>query len=437
MRRRRGLLLALVLAVAVVALLGRADGTSQAAPQALLLDPVGTFDQPTYPSSPPGDTQRLFVVQKQGQIKLVLNGVIQATPFLDATSWVRSTGQEQGLFSIAFPPDYATSGRFYIDYTAASTGAMTVDEVQRDPTNPNLADPNTRRNVITVPHPSFTNHNGGQLQFGPDGMLYVGTGDGGGFGDPFGSSQNLGDLRGKLLRIDPRQDGGNPYRVPPNNPFVGLQGAHPEIWSYGLRNPWRFSFDRITGDLNIGDVGQDNWEEIDYQPVDLSWGAGGNFGWSCYEGRHVFAACDPPPANPIWPVFEYAHGDPNHGGWVLGHRRLRRPRHRAAPARRAIRLRRLLQQRHLVPGSRASRLPERHLHRPEHPAALVIRRRRLWPRVRDGRDGRDLGQRLQAPTDRPTSARLRSGLPVADCRFSQPRSGRARRSTCRTRTATT
>ena len=306
-------MLALVLGLAVLALLGGAGrAASAAAPQFLILQSVGAFSYPSFVTAPPSDQDRLFVVQKDGQIKLVLNGTIQPAPFLDASSWVTSDG-EQGLLSMAFAPDYSTSGRFYIDYTAAGTGALTVDEVLRDASDPNVADPTTRRNVISTPHPSFVNHNGGQLQFGPDGMLYISTGDGGGGGDPFRSGQNLHDRRGKLLRIDPRADGSQSYRIPPNNPFVGVATAYPEIWSYGLRNPWRFSFDRITGDLNIGDVGQDLKEEIDYRRVYHAWGAGANFGWSCYEGRHQYdnfgeAQCQPPIFQGyVPPVFEYGH----------------------------------------------------------------------------------------------------------------------------------
>ena len=300
-------MLALVPALGLLALLGGSErAAAGAVPQFLILDPVGAFSYPVYATAPPGDQDRLFVVQQGGVIKLVLDGVVQATPFLDASSWI-AFGGEQGLLSMAFAPDYATSGRFYIDYTAAGAGALTVDEVERDAVNPNVADPTTRRNVISIPHPSFSNHNAGQLQFGPDGMLYISTGDGGGGGDPFRSAQNLLDRRGKLLRIDPRQDGASPYRVPPNNPFVARANAYPEIWSFGLRNPWRFSFDRMTGALTIGDVGQDSWEEIDYRPVNLGWGFAANFGWSCYEGRVRYNTCPPVASNPIFPVFVYGH----------------------------------------------------------------------------------------------------------------------------------
>jgi len=311
----RGALLALVLGLVAFAPLSAQARTAVpwggGVPQQLLLAPVGTFSDPTYVTGPSGDQHRLFVVEQAGRIKLVVDGVIQPTPFLDVTSLV-DFGGERGLLSLAFPEDYAASGLFYIAYTATGTGAVTVDEFQRDANNPNIADPSTRRHVISVPHSEASNHNGGQLQFGPDGLLYFSIGDGGGGGDPFHTGQDLQQLRGKMLRVDPRAGATRPYRIPGNNPFVGHRGAKPEIWSYGLRNPWRFSFDRLTGGLTIGDVGQNAWEEIDFRPVGLSWGRGANFGWSCYEGRHTYNTdaahfCSPPPANTIPPVFEYSH----------------------------------------------------------------------------------------------------------------------------------
>ena len=174
--------------------------------------------------------------------------------------------------------------------------------------------------MLTVPHPSQANHNGGQLEFGPDGMLYMGTGDGGGGGDPFRTGQNLQDLRGKILRIDPRRNGGEPYAVPANNPFVGQAPWKPEIWAYGVRNPWRFSFDRVTGDFSSATSVR--------TPTRRSttgrrqgWGRGVNFGWSCMEGRHPYTGNCPEPPNDTLPVFEYTHGSSR----VLDHRRLRRP----------------------------------------------------------------------------------------------------------------
>jgi glucose/arabinose dehydrogenase len=325
----RGLLLALALGVAAFApLSGQGATTPGGVPQSLFLQPVGAFQYPVFVTSPPGDQQRMMVVQQGGLIKLVLNGVIQATPFLDAHTWTTfSPGGDLGLLSVAFAPDYATTGRFYVYYTDPSQNSR-VDEVLRDANDPNVADPSTRRQILTVPHPTIANHYGAGVQFGPDGMLYIATGDGGCCGDPFRTAQNLSSNRGKILRIDPRETtDGHPYAVPPNNPFVGRQDANPEIWSFGLRNPWRYSFDRLTGDLTLGDVGQDLWEEIDYRPVSLGWGDGTNFGWSCFEGRHQYNPNfhnDPPckratPQGIVQPVFEYPHnpGCSVTGGYVV------------------------------------------------------------------------------------------------------------------------
>jgi hypothetical protein len=324
MRGTRGVLLALVLGLGALSLLGGSERAAAGPPPLpLILDPVGAFSYPVFVTSPPGDQGRLFVVQHGGVVKLVLDGVVQAAPFLDASSWV-DFGGDQGLLSVAFAPDYATSGRFYIAYTPADENALAVDEVHRDASDPNVADPGTRRLVISMPHPSISTHYGGQLQFGPDGMLYISTGDGGCCGDPFRSAQNLHDYRGKVLRIDPRQDGASPYRVPPNNPFVGRANAYPEIWSYGLRNPWRFSFDRSKGAFTLGDVGQDAWEEIDYRSVPLGWGRGANFGWSCYEARHPYNTCSPMPTGTVFPVFAYGHSGRCSitGGYVVRDREL-------------------------------------------------------------------------------------------------------------------
>src|SRR5437867_5454852 len=248
---RRGLVLVLALGVAAslpLAGQSRPVPVPQATPNSLLLAPVGAFNAPTYVTAPDGDQHRLFVVQQGGLIKVVVDGAIRATPFLDASSWLTSGGEE-GLLSMAFAPDYDATGLFYIAYTQPDQ-SVRVDELQVSAADPNVADPTTRRQVIVVPHPGATNHNGGQLEFGPDGLLYFGIGDGGGGGDPFRSGQNLQDNRGKILRIDPRAGPSGSYRVPPNNPFVGQRGANREIWSYGVRNPWRFSFDRTTGDFN-------------------------------------------------------------------------------------------------------------------------------------------------------------------------------------------
>jgi len=268
------------------------------APAQVRLTEVGSFAAATYVTSPPGDSRRLFVVEQGGTIQVVRDGVKLDTPFLDIDPLVMSGG-EQGLLSMAFAPDYATSRKFYVYYTG-NDGNNHVAEFQR--ADLDRADPATARGVISFPHPTFSNHNGGQLQFGPDGYLYIGTGDGGSGNDPPNNGQNRESLLGKLLRIDPSDPTG--YAIPPDNPFAG--SARPEVWSYGLRNPWRFSFDRETGDLTIGDVGQNAREEIDFVPASAGRGAGVNFGWRCWEGTrrntNVSPQCDPP--DDVFPVLE-------------------------------------------------------------------------------------------------------------------------------------
>ena len=265
---------------------------------------VGSFDAPTFVTAPAGDRTRLFVVQRGGKIMVLAGGHVRSTPFLDLSSQV-STDGERGLLSMAFSPDYAASGRFYVFYTD-SRGNIRVDEFRRS-SDPNRADPASRRSVLTQAHSRFTNHNGGQLQFGPDGLLYIGVGDGGGEGDPSGNGQSLGTLDGKLLRIDPNASGGRSYTIPPGNPFAARNGARPEIYAYGLRNPWRFSFDRKTGDLTIGDVGQDKYEEVDFER--RGQGRGRNFGWKRFEGFHRYSPGPAPNYAP--PVLERAHST----GW--------------------------------------------------------------------------------------------------------------------------
>jgi glucose/arabinose dehydrogenase len=273
-------------------------------------------------TAPRGDRSRFFVVEQPGRIRVVRNGVTLARPFLDIQRLV-SSGGERGLLSLAFPPDYAATGRFYVYYTARNpSGAVTIAEfaTSRDR---NVANPATQRILLSIPHPRV-NHNGGQLQFGPDGYLWIGTGDGGGGGDPDRAGQRLDTLLGKLLRIDPRAAGGAAYAVPSDNPFAGRPNARGEIWAYGLRNPWRFSFDPTTGDLVIADVGQNAWEEIDFAPASAGRGRGVNYGWSCWEGRHVY---EPNAAEPqcrslqanAAPVHEYSHsrGCSISGGYVV------------------------------------------------------------------------------------------------------------------------
>jgi glucose/arabinose dehydrogenase len=273
-----------------------APGVSTTVGKGVRLARVGTFDSPVYVTSPPGDSRRLFVVEQGGHIRVLVNGRRRAHPFLDLSGDITSGG-EQGLLSMAFAPDYATSGLFYVYFTDHS-GNVRVQQFKA--AGPDQANRGSRRSVLFIRHP-FSNHNGGLLLFGPDGDLYIGVGDGGSEGDPRGYGPNVNVLLGKLLRIQPLPGGG--YRVPPGNPFVGKSGR-PEIYAYGLRNPWRFSFDRKTGDLYIGDVGQDKWEEIDYARKDT--GLGRDYGWSCYEGRHRFNSSRRCP-NPTFPVLEYSH----------------------------------------------------------------------------------------------------------------------------------
>jgi glucose/arabinose dehydrogenase len=241
---------------------------------------VGSFREPVYVTSAPGDQSRVFVVQRTGQVMLLLKGHAQARPFLDIAKLVYwRGGEEQGLLGLVFAPDYARSGLFYVDYTIAGNDIEVV-QYRRSARSANRANPTSASVVLRIDHHNYTNHNGGQLAFGPDGDLYIGVGDGGSEGDPDNRAQSTGTLLGKVLRIDPSPGGG--YSVPPTNPFVGQQGKRAEIWAYGLRNPWRFSFDHSTGDLTIGDVGQDLQEEVDFVPAGT--GAGANYGWSVWEG---------------------------------------------------------------------------------------------------------------------------------------------------------
>lgn len=247
---------------------------------------------------------RLFIVQKFGVIFIIEDGVELETPFLDLRNKVMSTGGEQGLLSVAFAPDYETSGYFYVWYTGGGGG--TVLSRIRVSNDPNVADPSTEQFVLTVAQP-FMNHNGGRLQFGPDGMLYLGLGDGGGSFDPEDAGQDGSTLLGKLIRIDVDPAHGT-YSIPADNPFVNNANVANEIWALGLRNPWRISFDRVTGDLFIGDVGQNQWEEIDFQPASSS--GGENYGWSEMEGSQCTGggnACNQ--AGLTLPIAEYNHDD--------------------------------------------------------------------------------------------------------------------------------
>jgi glucose/arabinose dehydrogenase len=252
-----------------------------------------------------GDT-RLFVIRQTGQVVIISEGKVAGT-FLDISSRM-SSGGERGLLGLAFHPSYAENGRLFVRYTNPA-GDLQISEfhVSSDPTR---ADATSERKILTIPHPSFGNHNGGRIEFGPDGFLYIGTGDGGSGGDPNNHGQSLNTLLGKMLRIDiDTTSGGLAYAIPSGNPFAGQSGKRPEIWSYGLRNPYTFSFDRKTGDLWIADVGQNKYEEVDRALAATGGGGGINYGWRTMEGNHCYSpatGCNQ--SGMTLPLAEYSHG---------------------------------------------------------------------------------------------------------------------------------
>jgi len=247
---------------------------------------------------------RIFIIEQVGRILVSdLQGNLQPNPFLNIIGRVRSAGGEQGLLGLAFSPDYATDGRFYINYTNL-TGNTVVSRFTVTPPDGMTADSTTEEILFTIVQP-FTNHNGGDLHFGPDGYLYIASGDGGSGGDPGNRAQNLLEPLGKILRIDVNTPSG--YAVPSSNPFAGNPNADSRVWSYGWRNPWRFSFDSRSGDMWIGDVGQNLWEEISFEKAGSP--GGGNYGWRCYEASHPFNLTGCQPASQyILPVYEFPHG---------------------------------------------------------------------------------------------------------------------------------
>jgi glucose/arabinose dehydrogenase len=298
---RRGLFVAALTAAAVVALAiatGGAAVSAGARGGAVRLARIGGFDAPVYVDDAPGSPKLLFVVEQPGSIRVLRGGRTRKRDFLDISDRVTYDG-EQGLLSVAFDPGYARNRRFYVYYVNRA-GNIEVDGFRRQRRDPTRTDSSSRRKLIEIPHPTNENHNGGQLQFGPDGFLYLATGDGGSAGDPNGNAQNLGILLGKLLRIDPRKKGG--YSTPNSNPFAGGNGRD-EIYALGLRNPYRFSFDSESGAIFIGDVGQDAWEEIDM--VGEGGLGGSNFGWDIFEGTHDFEGGGAP-ANYRPPALEYS-----------------------------------------------------------------------------------------------------------------------------------
>jgi glucose/arabinose dehydrogenase len=276
------------------------------------LEEVGNFDQPLYVTQPPGGGD-LYVVEQGGRVWVVRGGKTQDEPFLDLSGEV-TAGGEQGLLSLAFAPDYEQSRLLYVYFTGADQDQHVVEfKTTGDGAS---VDPDSSRELLNMDD-FAPNHNGGLLLFGPDGKLYIGTGDGGIADDPERNGQDLGSLLAKILRIDPAKSGDRPYSVPADNPFVGRPGARPEVYSYGLRNPWRFSFDRETQALTIGDVGQNEQEEIDH--VAAGGGAGANFGWSAFEGTARFNPDQQAP-NAIPPILTYPLGEGTcavTGGYVV------------------------------------------------------------------------------------------------------------------------
>jgi glucose/arabinose dehydrogenase len=298
---------------------GRAGG-------GVALKKIGQFESPVFVTGAPGYPKLLFVVEQPGRVAVLSGGKQLSRPFLDLRNAVGYDGGERGLLSIAFPSDYRQSGGFYVYYND-DAGNIRVDEFKRR--SPTRAAPGSQRHVIEVPHPINSNHNGGQMQF-LDNLLYFGTGDGGSGGDPPNNAQNKDVLLGKLLRIDPRPAGGRPYSVPSSNPFVGKAGRD-EIYSYGLRNPFRFSFDTVSAQqprIAIGDVGQNQFEELDYTTVAAASGA--NFGWDALEGFAPYKDENSGTADPggtTKPIFAYSHNRSGScsiaGGYVVSDPSLR------------------------------------------------------------------------------------------------------------------
>lgn len=306
---------------------GPDDGSaSERRGSGVALKQVGSFDAPTYVTGAPGFPSLLFVAEQQGTVAILSKGRKAQRPFLDIRGLVGYDGGERGLLSIAFPPDYARSRRLYVYYTDKQ-GSIRVDEFKRR--SPTRAARGSRRSVIAIPHPVNANHNGGQLQF-LENLLFLATGDGGSGGDPPNNAQNRESLLGKLLRIDPRPADGRPYSVPADNPFAGRAGRD-EIYSYGLRNPYRFSFDTVTAGqprIAIADVGQNRFEELDYTTVSSANGA--NFGWDAFEGFAQYtdeSSGTPDPGGTTKPIMAYDRGRDGGsctiiGGYVVRDRRL-------------------------------------------------------------------------------------------------------------------
>ena len=335
MPQRAGRLVAwpVVLSLAGAVAVGSAESGAGATVQDAAFDPaafavalepvVDGFELPVHVADAGDASGRLFVVEQPGRIRIVRDGRIESEPFLDITGRVESSGNEQGLLSVAFHPDYEENGSFFVGYTARGgegAGNNTIARFRVSADDPDRADPESGAILVSVPDP-YGNHNGGLVMFGPDGRLYAGFGDGGLAGDPEENAENPHALLGKLLRLDvDRPAADKPYGIPVDNPFASGDGGAPEVWAYGLRNPWRFSFDRESGDLWIADVGQNAVEEVNRQPA--ASGGGENYGWDLMEGTRCFEdeGCQTAVEEQelVLPVAEYGHdlGNSVTGGYV-------------------------------------------------------------------------------------------------------------------------
>lgn len=310
------IILTLLFSVMVILPAAAQDITPPDPSQYTLTEIANGFSRPIYLTSAGDGSNRLFVLEQAGQIKLIADGAVQNIPFLNLSSQVSqeilSSYSERGLLGLAFHPNYAENGQFFVHYNNPA-GDTVIARYQVSPDNPNTADPTSGTIIFTHPQP-YRNHNGGQIDFGPDGYLYIAMGDGGSAGDPQNNAQNPTSLLGKILRIDVDSD--SPYAIPADNPAATVNPAlAPEIWAWGLRNPYRFSFDRLTGDLYIADVGQSQWEEINFQPAGSP--GGENYGWRLYEGNHRYSN-EADPGGMVWPAAEYNHslGCSVTGGYV-------------------------------------------------------------------------------------------------------------------------
>jgi glucose/arabinose dehydrogenase len=297
-----------------------APAASRSAPpdpsQVRLVEIASGFDRPLGLAAPLDGSRRLFVVQQSGRIRIVENGGYKDPPFLDLSDVISQdvfsgSYTERGLLGMVFHPGYADNGLFFVNHTDLR-GNTQVVRYAVSPDDPDQADPTSAVTILSAGQP-YWNHNGGHLAFGPDGYLYIGLGDGGSAGDPQGNGQNPSALLGKMLRVDVNGDA--PYSIPDDNPFVNDSNYAPEIWALGFRNPWRYSFDRATGDLYIADVGQDDWEEVSFQSADSP--GGENYGWNIYEGNHPYSG-ETTSANMVMPIAEYNHslGISITGGYV-------------------------------------------------------------------------------------------------------------------------